>query len=74
MNNHSHHGHGSDCQDENKALLKYMAEHNCHHIEELSELAPSFPENVRQKIESAVKLLSQGTALLKEAYQETERD
>ena len=72
MNEHHHHGHShtGGSYEESKALLKYMAEHNRHHIDELTELSGAFPESVQRKIEAAAKLFTEGTDLLSKAYLE----
>ena len=68
---HHHHDNDHGSYEECRALLKYMAEHNRHNANELSEISGAFSESVKQKIEAAVKLFNEGTDLLFEAYHET---
>ena len=37
-----------------KAILKYMAEHNEHHTEELADMLPLLPEDARNKLTRAI--------------------
>ena len=53
-------------------LLKYMADHNAHHAEELSEIAENLPENAAAHVREAVSLLNASTEKIREAIKETE--
>lgn len=71
---HKHHGHihGHSSSDETFALLKYMAHHNAHHAEELSEMLPSLDERAAQLIKEAVDLLNKSTEKINQAIKESE--
>ncbi|MBQ4012000.1 MAG: permease, partial [Erysipelotrichales bacterium] len=71
---HHHHHHEEHSAKEAEALLRYMADHNEHHAEELMELSESFSENVRAKIAEAVEVLNAGNAKLREALEELEKE
>ena len=71
---HHHHHHEEHSAKEAEALWRYMADHNEHHAEELTELSESFSENVRAKIAEAVKVLNEGNAKLREALAELEKE
>ena len=59
-------------EEEALALLKYMAEHNAHHAEELRELEAALPEKAAALVREAVALLDASTEKLREALKETE--
>jgi len=65
---------GSTPRTERKALLKYMAEHNEHHAEELHELAHELSDDASAKVHEAVDLFAQGNALLREALKLLEKE
>ncbi len=71
---HKHHTptHDNVSAEEALALLKYMAQHNAHHAEELQEAAVSLPDNVALLILDAVSLLNQSTEKIRQAIQESE--
>ena len=59
-------------KEEALALLRYMAQHNAHHADELSQIASALPENAAKQIEKAVALLRQSVAVIETAIHETE--
>ena len=71
---HNHHGHTHDhsSAEETIALLKYMAHHNAHHAEELTETVSSLPDNVALLIKEAVALLNESTEKINQAIKESE--
>ena len=71
---HNHHGHihDSSSHEETIALLKYMAHHNAHHAEELSETASSLSEAAAILIKEAVELLNKSTEKINQAIREEE--
>ncbi len=70
---HHHHHDQAHSAEEALALLKYMIDHNEHHIEELKELSPAFEETVQDTISKAVDILAQGNDKLREALKEAEK-
>ena len=66
---HNHHGHTHDhsSAEETIALLKYMAHHNSHHAEELSETASALSEEAAILIKEAVELLNKSTEKINQA-------
>lgn len=66
---HNHHGHTHDHSTggETLALLKYMAHHNAHHAEELSETVSSLSEEAAILIKEAVELLNKSTEKINQA-------
>lgn len=69
---HHTHTHESVSAEEALALLKYMAQHNAHHAEELQETAGSLSDNAALLIRDAVSLLNQSTEKIRQAIQESE--
>ena len=71
---HNHHGHihNSSSYEETIALLKYMAHHNAHHAEELSETTSSLSEAAAILIKEAVELLNKSTEKINQAIREEE--
>ena len=70
--NHEHSGKQGEAGGEALALLRYMADHNAHHAEELRELEASLPEPAAASVREAISLLSASTEKLREAIRETE--
>jgi len=65
---HTHeHTHGEHSAEEALALLRYMADHNRHHAEELHELAHSLSGDAAELIHAAVDLFEQGNEKLDQA-------
>lgn len=48
-------------------LLKHMAEHNRHHMEELEAVATSLEGEAKASVEEAIALLKEGNDKLEEA-------
>ena len=70
---HKHtHPHESVSAEEELALLKYMAQHNAHHAEELQETAGLLSDNAALLIREAVSLLNQSTEKIRQAIKESE--
>lgn len=71
---HNHHGHTHDHSTDNEtlALLKYMAQHNAHHAEELMETVSSLSDNSALLIKEAVALLNESTEKINQAIKESE--
>ena len=69
---HHHHTNESVSAEEALALLKYMAQHNAHHAEELQATADSLSDNAALLIREAVSLLNQSTEKIRQAIQESE--
>lgn len=70
---HSHtHAHEQSNPEETLALLKYMAEHNAHHANELHELAHGISGEEEKIIHEAVQKLQESTLLLKKAIEALE--
>lgn len=70
---HEHHAHTHhNTNEEAIALLKYMAQHNAHHAEELHEIAGKLPDDEAKLILEAVELLNQSTDKIKQAIQKSE--
>ena len=71
---HNHHGHIHDhsANGETLALLKYMAHHNTHHAEELSETASSLSDEAAILIKEAVELLNKSTEKINQAIAKEE--
>ena len=73
MTNHTHHMHEHSEINENMpksellALLKYMAEHNRHHAEELHEIAHNTNDAAAAFIHAAIDQYLDGTDKLEEA-------
>ena len=59
-------------EEEALALLKYMAEHNAHHAEELQALETGLPEKAAAYVREAAALLNASTEALRSAIRETE--
>ena len=70
--NNEHSGAGGAANAEAKALLRYMADHNTHHADELEELADALPEKAAAHVHEAVSLLNASTEKLRAAIGETE--
>ena len=66
---HNHHGHIHDhsTNGETLALLKYMAHHNAHHAEELTETVSALSGNAALLIKEAVELLNKSTEKINQA-------
>lgn len=71
---HNHHGHVHDHSTDGEvlALLKYMAHHNAHHAEELSETVSSLSEEAAILIKEAVELLNKSTEKINQAIRKEE--
>ncbi len=71
---HEHHGHTPDklSAAEAIALLKYMAQHNTHHAEELQDAAAALCAPAAARIAEAIDLLQQSTEQILLAIRETE--
>ena len=69
---HSNPSNETASTEEALALLKYMAQHNAHHADELSEIVPGLPAMAAKHIADAVALLRQSTAMIETAIKETE--
>lgn len=84
MDNHNHthshehthpHAHGGDFSpEETLALLKYMADHNEHHAEELHKIAHSVSPQAAELIHEAVELMNSGNLKLREALKIAEEE
>lgn len=61
------HSHTENNREETLALLKYMADHNKHHAQELHELAHGVAEEAHRLIHEAVEKLEESNALLEKA-------
>ena len=70
--NHYNHTHSHTSAEETMALLKYMAHHNAHHAEELSETVSSLSEDAAILIKEAVELLNKSTDKINQAIKESE--
>ena len=70
--NHCGHTHDHSTDNETLALLKYMAHHNAHHAEELSETASSLSDEAAILIKEAVELLNKSTDKINQAIKESE--
>lgn len=70
--NHHCHTHDHSTAEETLALLKYMAHHNAHHGEELTETIASLPDNAAVLIKEAVELLNKSTEKINQAIKESE--
>lgn len=66
---HGHeHAHGEDIsQEETLALLAYMASHNKHHAEELSNLATGIKGEASFHLQNAIGLFNEGNEELEKA-------
>lgn len=71
-NNHCNHTHKDASAEEAIALLKYMAHHNAHHADELTETVPSLSDNAALLIKEAVDLLNKSTEKINQAIKESE--
>ncbi len=71
MNNEHRRTH-SEADDEARALLKYMADHNAHHAGELASLEGALPGKAAAYVREAISLLNASTEKLREAIRETE--
>ncbi|MBQ7637472.1 MAG: hypothetical protein IJS90_01050 [Clostridia bacterium] len=70
MNTEHKHASGTE-YEEALALLKYMADHNAHHAQELAELKEALPEKAARCVDEATALLNASTDKLLEAVKET---
>ena len=70
--NNEHGRTGGDADAQALALLRYMADHNAHHADELEELADALPEKAAAHVREAVALLNASTEKLRAAIGETE--
>lgn len=70
--NHHTHTHGNTSYEETIALLKYMAQHNAHHAEELMETASSLGDNAATLIKEATELLNKSTEKINQAIKISE--
>ena len=70
--NHCNHMHSCESAEETIALLKYMAHHNAHHAEELSETVSSLSEDAAILIKEAVELLNKSTEKINQAIKQAE--
>lgn len=67
---HEGHSHGTVAsKEEVTALLKYMADHNKHHAEELHELAHGLDGDAHEYIHDAVHELEKATELMNKALE-----
>lgn len=71
-NNHCNHTHKGASDEEAIALLKYMAHHNAHHADELTETVSSLSDNAALLIKEAVDLLNKSTEKINQAIKESE--
>ena len=71
---HEHHHplNESPSKEETLALLRYMAQHNIHHADELSEIVPALPDLAAKEIEVAAALIRQSAEMIKKAIRKTE--
>lgn len=70
---HTHeHYHENISREEAKAMLKYMADHNRHHAEELHELSHVLGENVSELLHKAVAELEDSASLIEKALKISE--
>ena len=70
---HNHtHTHEHSTEAETLALLKYMAHHNAHHAQELSETMASLPDDAAILIKEAVELLEKSTEKINQAIKQAE--
>ena len=70
--NHSEHSHNLSSAEETIALLKYMAHHNAHHAQELTETVSSLSDRAAMLIKEAFVLLNQSTEKINQAINEAE--
>lgn len=63
---HEHHAHEQTpvSREETLALLRYMAQHNAHHAEELRETAKALPEKCVAPLEEAAALMEQASGII----------
>lgn len=66
------HNHNHASGEETIALLKYMAHHNAHHAQELTETVSSLSDNAAVLIKEAVDLLNKSTEKINQAIKESE--
>lgn len=67
---HTHeHTHEATGAEEKLALLKYMAQHNSHHAQELHSLAHGATDEAETLLHEAVAKLQESTALLNRAIE-----
>ena len=68
MDEHTHtHPNGGLSAEETLALLKYMAQHNTHHAEELNEAANGVKGQAQTLLHEAVSLLEASTQKIEKA-------
>ncbi len=70
--NHHTHDHGFSSREQAIALLKYMADHNAHHAQELLETVSSLEDNAALLIKEAADLLNRSTEKINQAIKEAE--
>ncbi len=66
------HHHNEDENAEALALLRYMAQHNAHHAQELKDIESLLSADAAELISAAVELLDASTEKIKEAIKKTE--
>ena len=59
-------------EEEALALLKYMAEHNLHHAQELRGTLSALSGKAAELTENAARLMEKSAELISEAIKETE--
>lgn len=63
-------------KEELTALIKYLIDHNSHHLDELIQLNSSLKEvnnNAYKKVEEAIAYFSDGNLSLKEALEQLKK-